>query len=125
MTPPSHVHHVAVAVSDLGQAEHFYVGKLGLNVIRRHHRDDGTHRATWLDLGGAFLALELVSGGPQRTDDAVGWHCVALGIPRDSRDAWMSHLETQGVPIERTSDYTLYVRDPDGSLVALSHYPDR
>lgn len=124
-TPPSRAHHLAVAVSDLGRAEDFYVGKLKLSVIRRHHREDGAHRATWLDLGDAFLALELVPGGARRTDDAVGWHCVALAIARGDRDRWRAHLEAHDVPIERTSDYTLYVRDPDGSLVGLSHYPDR
>jgi len=123
-SPPNRAHHLAVCVSDLGRAERFYVEILGLPVLRRHLRADGAERAVWLDLGDTFLALERVEGGPRRADDSAGWHCVALAIPVSARGAWIAHLTAHGVPIERRSDYTLYLRDPDGALVGLSHYPD-
>jgi hypothetical protein len=75
--------------------------------------------------GGSFLAIE--RGDPRRArrdDRAPGWHCVALGIAAADRGAWRQRLEEAGYPVERETDYTLYVRDPDGQLVGLSHWPD-
>jgi catechol 2,3-dioxygenase-like lactoylglutathione lyase family enzyme len=121
------VHHLAVAVRDLGRAEAFYGGVLGLLVQKRWADDAGAPRSIWLDLGGgAFLAVEVAAPDlPARpARDLPGWHCVALGIARDERDAWRSRLAAAGHPVERESAFTLYVRDPEGNLVGLSHYPE-
>jgi len=121
--PPS-VHHLAVQVSRLKDAERFYVQVLGLPVLRRWRREDGTERSVWLELGGgAFLALEEVEPGPPRAEASTGWHCVALSIEPGAREAWIARLASAGHPVERESDFTLYVRDPEGALVALSHHP--
>ena len=123
---PGPVHHLAVCVRDLEAARRYYSGVLGLEVLEEHHREDGTLRALWLDLGGAFLALEEVAGGGEgREDDGPGWHCVALSISPSEREAWRARLKSAGHPVERETDYTLYARDPEGALVALSHYPVR
>lgn len=120
------VHHLAVVVADLDRAERFYAGTLGLAVDRRWADELGRPRSVWLALGaGAFLALERASfDGPTRTDGAPGLHCLALGIARADRDALRARLAAAGVVVERESPYTLYVRDPDGCLVGLSHWPD-
>src|SRR5262249_10762829 len=52
------VHHVAVIVADLGRAEAFYSATLGLPVLRRWADAQGAPRSVWLELDGAFLALE-------------------------------------------------------------------
>lgn len=118
------VHHLAVCVRDLGRAEAFYVGVLGLPIHRRWTRDDGSERSLWLELGdGAFLAVEQIEGGPMRADASPGWHCVALRIDSADRERWRAHLAAAGYPVERESAFTLYVRDPEGALVALSHHP--
>ncbi|WP_437328809.1 VOC family protein [Sorangium sp. So ce381] len=119
------VHHLAVVVRDLARAEAFYAGVLGLPVARRWTDDAGAPRSVWLDLGGgAFLAVERAeAAGPTRADEAPGWHCVALGIAPSEREAWRRRLAAGGVVVERESAYTMYARDPDGNLVALSHYP--
>jgi len=121
------IHHLAVVVRDLGRAEAFYSGVLGLPVQRRHDDETGQPRAVWLDLGaGAFLALERAElpDARLRADAAPGWHCVALAIGRGERASWRARLAAAGHPVERESAYTLYLRDPDGALVALSHWPD-
>jgi catechol 2,3-dioxygenase-like lactoylglutathione lyase family enzyme len=72
-------------------------------------------------------APDATAGTPDaatRADAAPGWHCVALGIARADRDTWRARLAAAGHPVERESAYTLYARDPDGALVALSHWPD-
>ncbi len=120
------VHHLAVVVQDLGRAEAFYTGVLGLRIVRRWDDEAGVPRSLWLELeGGAFLAVERAHAGePRRVDEAPGWHCVALGITRSERERWRERLSAKGVAVERESSYTLYVRDPDGNLIGLSHYPE-
>lgn len=119
------LHHLAVVVTDLERAERFWVGVLGLPVVRRWADDQGQPRSVWLKLeGDAFVAIERAgASGPTRSDQAPGIHCVALRISRERREAWRALLLGEGFPVERESDYTLYVRDPDGNLVALSHWP--
>jgi catechol 2,3-dioxygenase-like lactoylglutathione lyase family enzyme len=119
------VHHLAVVVAELGRAEAFYAGVLGLPVLKRWEDDAGRPRSVWVALGDAFLAIEVAaSGGPRRADEAPGHHCVALAIPAAERGAWRERLRAAGHPVERESAFTLYVRDPEGNLVGLSHYPD-
>jgi glyoxylase I family protein len=119
------VHHLAVCVEDLPRAEAFYVGVLGLSVLRRWDDDRGQPRSVWLALDAStFLAVERAKvGAPTRSDEAPGWHCVALAIDVSDRERWRAHLRGHGVEVERETDYTLYVRDPEGALVALSHFP--
>lgn len=126
MSGAGRLHHLAVCVRDLARAERFYVEVLGLPVVRRWEDAEGRPRSCWLSLGGgAFLAVELVRGeGPGRADDAPGWHCLALSIDEADRTAARARLEAAGHTVERESAYTLYVRDPDGNLVGLSHYPE-
>lgn len=120
------LHHLAITVADLALAERFYAGVLGLPVERRWADAAGDPRSIWLGLGGgAFLAVERYHGDADaRTGDRPGWHCVALGIDPGARASWRSRLAEAGSPVERESDFTLYVRDPEQNLVALSHYPD-
>lgn len=121
---PSGLHHLAVLVADLDRAERFYAGVLGLPVVRRWDDDEGRPRSVWVGLAGdAFLAIERARGGPPRADGAPGWHLVALAIAPAEREAWRGRLAAAGHPVERESAYTLYARDPEGNLVALSHFP--
>jgi glyoxylase I family protein len=123
------VHHLAVVVRDLDRAEAFYAGVLGLPVARRWSDDAGAPRSIWLTLGGgAFLAVERWVDSPAGPPEAAspagpGWHCVALGIAPEEREPLRAHLAAAGSPVERESPFTLYVRDPEGNLVGLSHYP--
>jgi len=113
------LHHVAVVVSDLARAEAFYVGVLGLDVERRWTNDEGAPRSTWLKLDdGALLMLEKIDASSARA------HCVALAIDRSERAKWTAKLESAGIPVQTATAYTLYVSDPDGNRIALSHYPD-
>jgi glyoxylase I family protein len=126
-------HHLAIQVRDLAATEHFYREVLGLAVIKRWPARDGNvdaERSVWLDTGdGAFLALERVAGGATAAEDAAraerpGLHLVALRIERAAREAWVQRLATAGVAVEARTAFTLYVRDPEGNRVGLSHWPD-
>ncbi len=122
---PLAVHHLAVVVRDLEAAERFYVGVLDLPVTRRWQDDAGQPRSVWVELAhGAFLAIERAgAAAPTRSDLAPGLHCVAFAIEPAERELYRARLAAAGHPVERETAYTLYTRDPDGTLVALSHHP--
>ncbi len=114
------IHHLAIRVAELARAEAFYAGTLGLPVVRRWNDDAGKPRSVWLDLGGdAFLAVELAdAAGPTRNG------FFALAIAAAERQIWRARLAGAGITVERESPYTIYLRDPDGNLVGLSHWPE-
>lgn len=129
---PLAVHHLAIVTEHLDRLERFYAGVLGLPVLRRWDDEAGRPRSVWLELGGgAFLAIERApeargadAARPAGAAPAPGWHCVALGIARDERERWRARLGDAGHPVERETSFTIYARDPDNNLVALSHHPD-
>ncbi len=123
---PTYVHHIAVKVIDLARVEAFYAAVLGLPVLRRWPSPDGGERSVWLDLGaGAFLALERAERRePEKAEDAPGIHLVALHIARSEREAWIARLEQAGHPVYQQTAHTIYVRDPEGNRIGLSHWPE-
>ncbi len=124
-------HHIAVQVRDLALAETFYCGVLGLPMLKRWPAEGGGDRALWLDAGdGSFVAIEraapdaaLPSADGFATGRA-GWHVVALRIHTADRVAWEQHLATHGVHIVHRSKWTLFIRDPEGNRLGLSHHPE-
>ena len=124
---PAYIHHIAVKVADLARAETFYAGLLGLPVLRRWPVPDGKgERSLWLDLGaGAFLALERADQiESTKAEDSPGLHLVALHISRGERESWIAKLTQAGHPVYQQTDYTIYVRDPEGNRLGLSHWPE-
>jgi glyoxylase I family protein len=128
---PGGVHHVAIGVRDLAACESFYTRVLGLPVLRRWAAADGAgDRSVWLDLGrGAFLALERVAAGGAAAmagapGERPGYLMIAVAIARAARPAWEARLGAAGVAVVHRTDFTLYVADPEGNRVGLSHWPD-
>jgi len=129
---PGGVHHVAIAGRDLCALEAFYTGVLGLPVLRRWPMagDETRDRSVWCDLGhGAFLALERAAdaevgreGAP--ADRAHGYLMIALRITPAARLDWEARLAAAGVAVVHRTDHTLYVSDPEGNRVGLSHWPE-
>lgn len=119
------VHHLAVRVSDLDAGVHFYRDVLNLPVQRVWNDELGQPRSFWLDLpGGCFLAVERANcTDPRRADESPGWHCIALSIEREKRELWRARLAEAGFPVHRETAFTIYTRDPEGTIVGLSHYP--
>ncbi len=121
------MHHVAMLARDVAQVAAFYRDVLGLAECQRHHHEDGRLRSIWLQLGAgpAFLAVEPVEEGAHgAAPQGPGWFLLALSIPAATRLEARAWLQTRGVAVERESRWTLYVRDPEGNRVALSHHPE-
>ena len=138
------LHHLAIQVTDLDVARQFYCGTLGLAEVRRQAH------AIWVDAGGTIVMLERCTGhdstggdsgpsGPHNRDYSNTWRSakyvdwpsdqpgpfvVAFAIAPGARDSWRDRLEQAGVSLSHSSAYTLYFRDPFGTRLALSHYPD-
>ncbi len=111
------IHHVAFRTRDLDRLERFYVGVLGLAVLRRTE-----HRSLWLDAAGTIVMLE--RSEPDEADiEPESKELVCFALAPHERPVLQQRLETAGVPIEARTSYTLYFRDPDGRRVGLSSYP--
>ncbi len=122
------VHHLALQVRALAPMVAFYREVLGLPVVAEHRGQDGRLRSVWMGLPGAFLALETVTApAPAVTpfrNQTPGWFLVALRISASARAQVRGELERARVPVEHETRWTLYVRDPEGNRVALSHHPE-
>jgi catechol 2,3-dioxygenase-like lactoylglutathione lyase family enzyme len=127
MIAPQGFHHVAVQARDVERVAAFYRDVLGLPELARFHFDDGALRSVWLsakakgDAAAGFFAVERAPDEQPR--GTLGFSMVALRIDPAERDAVEAALAQAGVPVEKRSGWTIYVRDPEGNLVGLSHHP--
>ena len=125
---PLSFHHLAIQCADLQACERFYREVLGLELLHRWPKEVGVgDRSVWLQVGDGFLALERAEKPPQLRawrDGEPGLHLVALRIPAQERPAWEERLAAAGVEVVHTTRWTLYVCDPEGNRVGLTHYPE-
>lgn len=121
-------HHLAIQVRDVERVTSFYREVLGLPELMRHHRPDGSLRSVWVGVpGGGFLALEEVTGEPEPgpfQSERPGLFLLAFRISRAERARVVEAFARAGVALERETKWTVYVRDPEGNRVALSHHPE-
>ena len=111
------IHHLAFRTDDLLRLERFYVDALGLAVIKRNEA-----RSTWLDAGGSIVMLEL-RDPHEPPPHADSKELVAFTLDPASLPLVHERLARANVPIEARTDFTLYLRDPDGRRIGLSSYP--
>lgn len=121
-------HHLAIQVRDVEKVTAFYREVLGFPELKRHHRADGSLRSVWVGVpGGGFLALEEVPGEPEPgpfQSERPGLFLLAFRIAKAERARAVEALARAGVPVERETGWTVYVRDPEGNRIALSHHPE-
>lgn len=121
---PLQFHHHAILVSDLGRADAFYGGVLGLVVKKRWSDEAGQPRSIWYELGAeTFVAVELALPLDSGAPPDFGHHCFALAIDVEDRGPWLTRLAAADVVIEKESGFSVYFRDPEGNQIALSHWP--
>ncbi|MBL0870338.1 MAG: VOC family protein [Phycisphaerales bacterium] len=123
------VHHVAIICSDIERAKAFYVGALGLVVVREVYRSE---RASWkVDLAlsdGSQLELFTFERDPKppprpTRPEALGLRHLALCV--SDLDAEVTRLAAQGIIAEpvRIDEYTdkrfTFIMDPDHQPIEL------
>jgi catechol 2,3-dioxygenase-like lactoylglutathione lyase family enzyme len=140
------VHHLAVAVKDVGKAHDFYTKAMGFElakVVKRQTPDGGWTKHIFYDIGdGTLFAiwdLAGIEGVVVEPGDWRGGMSVGCGLPY-----WVNHVAFQVAGAEeleakkqRWLDYgknvvevdhefivSIYTRDPDGTLVEWT-YPTR
>jgi catechol 2,3-dioxygenase-like lactoylglutathione lyase family enzyme len=120
------VHHVAVQVSDLERSGAFYRGVLGLRELVRHKTADGNNRSIWLELpGGGFLALEtLLEREASQAPRRAGYSLLALRIRPHQRADIIRELAGKGIRPVHQTQWTVYIEDPEGNRIGLSHHPE-
>ncbi|ETX07588.1 VOC family protein [Candidatus Entotheonella palauensis] len=125
MIRPKAMDHVALKVTDMKRALHFYQDVLGLE-LRRHSgpNEQGGESAV---LQAGHQALDLFSRPDfveSDKDKPIGMDHLCLIMDVDSVDALIEHLEQAEVeifwgPVERKSSTSVYVYDPDGVHIEL------
>jgi catechol 2,3-dioxygenase-like lactoylglutathione lyase family enzyme len=114
----------AIYVDNLDVAEKFYHEVLGLQAIGK---EPGRH--VFFQVGDssvllAFLAETTLKGDRLPAHGARGPGHFALGIDRQSLDAWRQRLVAHGIAIEKEvlwpmGGRSIYFRDPAGNSVEL------
>lgn len=113
---PMRLHHLALRTQDLARLEQFYAEVLGLPVVARR-----SGRSVWLQAEGVVLMLERADANEPGVPVA-SMDLVAFAIDANDFVEREAALTRAGIAVEGRTDYTLYVRDPDGRRVGLSHY---
>lgn len=112
------IHHLALRTRRLEQVTHFYRDVLGLK--ERERRPNGS---VWFAAGDAILMVEAaLEGEPAVPEGSMDF--LSFRIAPNERAAFSAKLEEAGVRVEAETPFTLYVRDPDGRRVGVSHFPD-
>ena len=110
--------HVHLQVSDIAEAERFYSGVLGFDVMVR-----GYPGALFVSAGGYHHHLGLntwnSAGSPPPPPGAVGLRSYEITLPDAAElDAVLGRVRAAGIPIEDRGSDRL-VRDPSGNGVLL------
>lgn len=114
-------HHIAIRVNDVDRVATFYRDVLQLEVVPAPRAG-----VVWLRAGELIVMIEPTVRDVDATDSTAehpGLHLLAFAIEPHARAHWERRLQELDIPIVNRSDYTLYVHDPEGNRIGLSHYP--
>ena len=122
------LHHVTINAGDPQENVDFYVGVLGMRLVKKTVNQDApdTYHLFYADGAGTpgteltFFPWRGMGAGRPGTGSISE---VALAVPAASLDFWMERLETHGVSgvahVRRFGEQLLTFRDPHGVALAL------
>jgi glyoxalase family protein len=129
------IHHVTAIGGDPERNAEFYVGTLGLRLVKRtvNHDDTDTYHLYYGDAVGTpgtnVTFFPWTDAGRQGEFGAGQTEFTAFSIPAGSVDYWTDRLDTHGVEYERDERYgeaVLRFEDPDGiGLELVAHDGER
>lgn len=125
MIRPTALDHLALKVTDMDKALHFYHHVLGLALLRTSGPNEAGGRMAVLQAGAQKIDLfsrpDFVSADKETP---VGMDHLCLLMDVDTVEQLTTHLQQAEVeifwgPVERHGSTSLYVYDPDGVHVEL------
>jgi glyoxalase family protein len=127
------IHHVTAIAGDPQQNADFYVGLLGLRLVKRsvNQDDPGTFHLFYADAAGhpgTDLTFFPWPGGSPGIDGAGQALSVAFAIPHSAAEYWRRRLSSAGVGLggaqARFDEEVIAFRDPHGLRLELVAGPD-
>jgi len=128
------LHHVTAIAGDPQENLDFYVGVLGMRLVKRSVNQDvpGTYHLFYADAEGHAGSDLTFFPWPDMAPGRVGTGLtveVALAIPAGSLEYWVDRLAAHGFaagePVERFGERLLTFIDPHGLALALVETADR
>jgi glyoxylase I family protein len=125
MLKPKAIDHIALKVTDMDAALHFYHDIVGLDVLRPSTASEHGGRSAVVGAGeqriDLFERLDFVSSDK---DKPIGMDHVCLVVEGGPPEAVIDYLKKEGVevfwaPVVRHGHTSVYVYDPDGVHVEL------
>ena len=121
------IHHVTAITGDVQRCVDFYVGVLGLRLIKKSINQDvpDTYHIYFGDYIGTSGTAMTFFGWPAWPDRKTGSGqvtTVSFAVPRESLDFWNARLGKLGVNVSRTSRFgadALVLADADGIELEL------
>ena len=123
------LHHLTAIASDAQKNVDFYVGVLGLRMVKQtiNYDDPGTYHLYYGDTAGSpgtILTFFPWPGAVRGTKGTGETKATALLVPHDSLPKWETYLREKGVAIgDKTTRFNqtfLPFEDPDGMLLELT-----
>ena len=127
-TPTPGIHHVTAIASDPQRNVDFYVGTLGMRMVKRtvNFDDPQSYHFYYGDAAGTPGTILTFFPWPGARSGRQGTGTVAvtsLSVPRESLGWWLERLAAHGVahemPRKRFGETTVTLRDPDGLVLEL------
>jgi catechol 2,3-dioxygenase-like lactoylglutathione lyase family enzyme len=119
------LHHVALGARDVETVARFYRLAFDLTERQRFAYENGSPRSIWLEADSVLLMIEH-SAGPKKRVETIGTgpFLLAFDVSVRERSSVEARLRALGAPVEATTAFTAYARDPEGNRVAISHFPE-
>ena len=116
------IHHLALGCLNLKRMLAFYESFTDFSLLEKHRFSDGSLRSIWLQSDGVILMLELIEQ-KQLLEASNDQGLFLMAVPLRDEPQLRRQLSQAEIPIESESDYSLYIRDPEGNRLAFSSYP--
>lgn len=119
------IHHVAIIASDYEKTKEFYVGKLGLPLVREVHRAVRNDHILTLLVGGVEVELFVMKDHPPRVTNPEANGLRHLAFRVEDIEPVVAELNAMGIETEpiRVDPFTggrmTFFRDPDGLPLEL------
>jgi len=117
------VHHIALRCADVERTASFYEEVVGLKRDSALNDERGL-RAIWLSAGSTILMCERREAEEPSASEG-DMNLVAFAVDVNDWSELERTLRARDVVLDGASDFTIYVRDPDGRRVGLSSFPER